>query len=70
MTGKRRILEIICWNFSLDGAGRVATLRKPFDMLAEQLVLKDGRESRGRVELFLASVAEWKCDVLRLVLAA
>ena len=36
----------------------------------EGLVLKDSREFRGPVELFLAAVAEWDGDVVRLVLAA
>ena len=40
--------------------------------LITQLVgyLKDSREFRGPVELFLASVAEWEGDVVRLVMAA
>lgn len=33
-------------------------------------VLKDSREFRGPVELFLASVAEWNGDVVRMVMAA
>jgi hypothetical protein len=45
-------------------------MRKPFDMLAERLVWKNSREFRGPVELFLASVAEWEGDVVRLLLAA
>ncbi len=32
---KRRILEIVCLNFSLDGASLDFTIRKPFDVLAE-----------------------------------
>jgi site-specific DNA recombinase len=42
---KRRILEIICLNWRLDGVTLVPTMRKPFDMLAEGLVWKN---SRGR----------------------
>ena len=40
---KRRILEILCLNCSLDGASLVATMRKPFDLLAKGLVSKDSR---------------------------
>jgi site-specific DNA recombinase len=40
---KRRILEIICLNWMLDGVTLVPTMRKPFDMLAEGLVWKDSR---------------------------
>jgi hypothetical protein len=43
---KRRILEIICLNFSLDGVTLVPTMRKPFDMLAEGLDLKNSRGDR------------------------
>jgi hypothetical protein len=37
---KRRILEIIWLNCRLDGATLVPTMRKPFDVLAEGLLLK------------------------------
>jgi site-specific DNA recombinase len=40
---KRRILEITCLNFSLDGVTLVPVMRKPFDMLAEGLDLKNSR---------------------------
>ena len=43
---KRRILEIICLNCSLDGVSLVATMRKPFDMLAKGLLQKDSRGDR------------------------
>ena len=41
---KRRLLEIICLNFRLDGVTLVPTIRKPFDVLAEGL---DSAENRG-----------------------
>lgn len=41
---KRRILEIVCLNFRLDGATLVPTMRKPFDVLAEGLL---SQQSRG-----------------------
>jgi hypothetical protein len=34
---KRRILEIICLNCSLNGITLVPEIRKPFDALAEEL---------------------------------
>jgi len=40
---KRRILEITCLNFSLDGVTLVPVMRKPFDVLAEGLVWKNSR---------------------------
>ncbi|MEZ5948752.1 MAG: hypothetical protein R3C12_05930 [Planctomycetaceae bacterium] len=47
---KRRILEIICLNCSLDGASLVATMRKPFDLLAKGLLQKDSRDGAHRFE--------------------
>ncbi|HEY0981836.1 hypothetical protein [Schlesneria sp.] len=35
---ERRILEILCLNCSLDGVSLVATMRKPFDLLAKGLL--------------------------------
>ncbi|WP_437190994.1 recombinase family protein [Planctomicrobium sp. SH527] len=40
---KRRILEIVCLNCTLDGATLVPTMRKPFDVLAEGLISKNSR---------------------------
>jgi len=54
---KRRILEIVCLNCSLDGATLVAKMRKPFDVLAEGLVSEKSRENRTAIELFLSSIA-------------
>ena len=45
---KRRILEIICLNCSLDDVNLCATRRKPFDLLAKGLVSKDSRGVRIR----------------------
>jgi hypothetical protein len=41
--GKRRILEIICLNFRLDGATLCPKMRKPFDMVAEGLLFQPSR---------------------------
>jgi DNA invertase Pin-like site-specific DNA recombinase len=43
---KRRILEILCLNLRLDGATLVATMRKPFDVLAERLISENSRGER------------------------
>ena len=40
---KRRILEIICLNCTLEDANLCVTMRKPFDLLAKGLVSKDSR---------------------------
>jgi hypothetical protein len=40
---KRRILEIICLNCTLDGVTLVPTIRKPFDVIAEGLISKNSR---------------------------
>ena len=41
---KRRILEIVCLNWKLDGVSLVTEWRKPFDLLAEGLLTKDSRD--------------------------
>lgn len=43
---KRRILEIICLNFRLDDATLFPTMRKPFDVHAEGLVVSSSRGER------------------------
>jgi len=40
---KRRILEIVCLNCTLDDVTLVPTIRKPFDVLAEGLVSENSR---------------------------
>ena len=40
---KRRLLDIICLNFRLDGISLVPTIRKPFDVLAEGPLSVDNR---------------------------
>lgn len=59
---KRRILEIVCLNCSLDDVNLCATMRKPFDLLAKGLISKDSRGDRTPVELFWLSVQEWRSD--------
>jgi site-specific DNA recombinase len=43
---KRRILEIVCLNCTLDGVSLVAVTRKPFDVLVEGLDLSKNRGDR------------------------
>ena len=43
---KRRLLEIVCLNFRLDGVSLVPTIRKPFDVLAEGLTSVEDRGDR------------------------
>jgi len=38
-TEERRLLEFLCLNLTLDGATLVMKWRKPFDVLAEGLLL-------------------------------
>lgn len=40
---KRQILQMLCLNFSLDGETLVPTMRKPFDMLVEGLLVSSSR---------------------------
>ena len=40
---KRRILEILCLNCSLDDVNLCVTMKKPFGLLAKGLVWKDSR---------------------------
>ncbi|MBP85194.1 MAG: hypothetical protein CMJ64_00495 [Planctomycetaceae bacterium] len=46
---KRRLLEITCLNFSLDGATLVPTIRKPFDILVKGQFVSS---SRGDCRIF------------------
>ncbi|MGH7130968.1 MAG: hypothetical protein ACREJO_03375 [Phycisphaerales bacterium] len=43
---KRRILEIVCLNCRLDGKTLVPSMRKPFDMLVEGLLVSQSRSNR------------------------
>ena len=51
---KRRYLEIVFLNFVLDHITLVPTTRKPFDVLAEGLLVSSIRGDRIPIELFLA----------------
>ena len=43
VAAKRRILEIVCLNWALDGVSLVPEMRKPFDLVVEGLKKKDSR---------------------------
>lgn len=43
---KRQILEMVCLNFTLDGATLVPEMRKPFDILVEGLSVSSSRGDR------------------------
>ena len=43
---KRQILDLMCLNFSLDGATLAYTMRKPFDLLVEGLEVSSSRGDR------------------------
>jgi hypothetical protein len=47
------ILEIVFLNYRLNDATLVPTIRKPFDMLAEGVVLENHRDDRTKVELLV-----------------
>ena len=43
---KRRLLEIVCLNSTLDGVTLVPEMRKPFDVLAEGLLSENSRDDK------------------------
>ena len=63
---KRLLLEIICLNWTLDGVTLVPQMRKPFDMLAEGLLVSSSRGDRrltfpndmGSLRLFWLTIAQ------------
>ncbi|GAB4138394.1 MAG: hypothetical protein Tsb009_06590 [Planctomycetaceae bacterium] len=67
---RREILNCVSLNRTLGDLSLVLAKRKPFDFLAERPFLKNSREFRRPIELFVASVAEWDATVIQLVLAA
>jgi len=53
-----KILEMICLNFTLDGATLVPEMRTPFDILVEGLLVSSSRGDRTPMELFVTGVNE------------
>ena len=62
---KRRYLEIVFLNFVLDEVTLVPTIRKPFDVLAEGLLVSSSRDNKTPLELFLAGVRGWEAGLRR-----
>ena len=56
VAAKRQLLEIVCLNFRLAGANLVSSIRKPFDVLAEGLLVSYSRGDWTPLEHFLAGV--------------
>lgn len=63
----RRILENACLNWLLDSIDLVYSIRKPFDALVEEPLLKESGVDRTPVELFLTGIGEWTAAVRRMV---
>jgi len=42
----RQLLDIVCLNLTLDGVTLVPEMRKPFDMVAEGLLVSSSRGNR------------------------
>ena len=61
---KRRILEIVFLNCRLDDVTLVPTIRKPFDVLAEGLLVQSSRGNWTAIELFRGGVQEWSRSLL------
>ena len=56
---KRRILEIVFLNCQLVDVNLVPTIRKPFDVLAEGLLVQSSRGDRTAIELFSSPLRAW-----------
>lgn len=55
---KRRLLQIVCLNFSLVGASLVPVIRKPFDVLAEGLLVSSSRGDCRSFERMVATIVD------------
>lgn len=62
---KRRILEIVCLKCALLNGTLIPTIRKPFDVLAEGLVLKESPINKTAVEVFQLGIATWGAELRR-----
>jgi len=66
---KRRILEIVCLNCTLDGAILVPTMRTPFNVVAEGLRSEKSRDDRTSIELFSGSFGDWTKSLIAIAQA-
>ena len=57
---KRLLLKIICLSWMLDCVNLVSQMRRPFDLLAEELLVQSSRGDRTPIELFVDGVANWQ----------
>jgi hypothetical protein len=58
---KRLLLEIICWNWTLDDVTLVPQIRKPFDLLVEGLFVSSSRGERSFTEQKIPiTLADWR----------
>ncbi len=70
---KRRILQILSSNWTLEGGTLTPALRKPFDVLARGLVTAGSENGEGKVtrlELFTVGVADLEPQIRELIRAA
>lgn len=66
LTTRRQLLQIIGLNWQLDGVTLIPTIRNPFNLSIEGLVLNNSRGERTSIELFLAGLAGWDSRMWRL----
>ncbi|MDX1968587.1 MAG: recombinase family protein [Planctomycetaceae bacterium] len=64
---KRLLLEIVCLNWTLNDVTLCPTMRKPFDILAEGLLVSSSRGNKTPIELFRPPISEIKGDVAGLI---
>jgi hypothetical protein len=53
------------FEYELQASTLVPTMRKPFDVLAEGLLLRNNRGDRTAIELFVAGVQGWEAGLRR-----
>jgi hypothetical protein len=56
---RREILDAVCLNRTLTDVNLDATKRKPFDVFAKGLEIKNSRGDRTSIELFSGSLSQW-----------
>ena len=66
-TIRREILDLVCLNRTLGDVSLELVKRKPFDVFAERLNLKNSRDNKTPLELFLAGVRGWEAGLRRRV---
>ena len=64
---RREILDLVCLNRTLGDVSLELVKRKLFDVFAERLNLKNSRDNKTPLELFLAGVRGWEAGLRRRV---